>query len=216
MSTVPGDFPVRGKTAPACISERILTAAADLCTLAGMKHVAMSDVARHAEVDIDIVYEQWPTLTDLATAVVIRDLQGRIGEMTTSMRARTGLDDKIVDGFVSMYWFLDSHPMVGGALRSDADIILPGEGMSVSTVIAVASSLLIDSVRQVLRDSADTAVDSEPLEEVTTRLLQSLLLAPGGSQPLGTRAEVARYAQRCFVPLVHAMCHPDIGDLFGG
>jgi AcrR family transcriptional regulator len=213
MSTVPGDFPVQGAITPACISERILSAAADLCTLVGMKNVAMSDIARRAELDIDAVYEQWPTLTDLTTAVVIRDLQDRIGEMTTAIGVHHRLDDKIAEGFVSMYWFLDSHPMVGGALRSDADVILPGEGMSVSAVITVASSLLVDSIREVLRDGVGISFDTEPLEEVTTRLIQSLLLAPGVSQPLGTRADVARYAQRCFVPLVHAMCYPDIGDL---
>jgi AcrR family transcriptional regulator len=216
MSTVPGDFPVRGAITPACVSERILTAAADLCTLVGMKHVEMSDIARHAEIDLDVVYEQWPTLIDLTTAVVIRDLQDRIGEMTAAIRSHHDLDDKIIEGFVSMYWFLDSHPMVGGALRSDADIILPGDGMSVSAVITVASSLLVDSVRQVLRDDAGITFDTEPLKEVTTRLIQSLLLAPGVGQPLGTRADVTRYAQRCFVPLVHAMCWPDLGDVSPG
>jgi TetR/AcrR family transcriptional repressor of uid operon len=211
MTAMPGEFPAREATAPSCVAERILTAAADLCTLVGVKHITIADIARRAEVDVDSVYEQWRSVGELVIAVVIRDLQQRIDVMAKLIRAQATLDDKIVEAFASMHWFLDSHPMVGGALRSDADIILATE-QSVSAVITIAARLLVESVGGAVRDDSGTALDIEPLEEVTTRLIQSLLLAPTLSQPMSTRADVARYARRCFVPLVHAMRRPDLGD----
>jgi len=211
MTAMPGEFPAREATAPSCVAERILTAAADLCTLVGVKHITIADIARRAEVDVDSVYEQWRSVGELVIAVVIRDLQQRIDVMAKLIRAQATLDDKIVEAFASMHWFLDSHPMVGGALRSDADIILATE-QSVSAVITIAARLLVESVGGAVRDDSGTALDIEPLEEVTTRLIQSLLLAPTLSQPMSTRADVARYARRCFVPLVHAMRRPDLDD----
>jgi AcrR family transcriptional regulator len=212
MTAMPGEFPAREAIAPSCLAERILTAAAEECTLVGVKHITIADIARRAEVDVDSVYEQWRSVGELVVAVVIRDLQQRIDAMAKLIRAQRTLDDKIVEAFASMHWFLDSHPMVGGALRSHADIILATEQTSVSAVITIASRLLVESVGGAVRDDSGMALDIEPLEEVTTRLIQSLLLAPTLSQPMSTRADVARYARRCFVPLVHAMRRPDLDD----
>jgi len=102
MTAMPGEFPAREAIAPSCLAERILTAAAEECTLVGVKHITIADIARRAEVDVDSVYEQWRSVGELVVAVVIRDLQQRIDAMAKLIRAQRTLDDKIVEAFASI------------------------------------------------------------------------------------------------------------------
>jgi hypothetical protein len=56
--------------------------------------------------------------------------------------------------------------------------------------------------------SAGLVVDADLLEEVTMRLIQSMLLAPNISALSDSFSATAEYARRRFVPLVLAMCRP--------
>jgi AcrR family transcriptional regulator len=51
MTATPSEFGLPGAVAPRCVSERILAAASDLCTLVGVKHTTIADIARYADVD---------------------------------------------------------------------------------------------------------------------------------------------------------------------
>ncbi|WP_234834775.1 TetR/AcrR family transcriptional regulator [Mycolicibacterium stellerae] len=208
---MPSEFGTPGAVAPTCASERILAAASDLCTLVGVKHATISDIARHADVSEDAIYGQWGAVTDILSAVVIRDFRAGIDDTESRVHAHEQLEDMIAEAFASTFWFLDSHPIVGGAVRSDADTILPEAQVSIAAVITAVTRWLVDIIGMTAHRSAGLVIDAELLEEITTRLIQSMLLAPNLSGPSNTFVAIADYARRRFVPLVYAMCRPGSG-----
>jgi AcrR family transcriptional regulator len=194
-----------------CGAERILAAASELCTLVGVKNATMGDIARYAAIDEALVRAQWETVTDIVSAVVIRDFHARLDVTEARVRSHDELESVIAEAFAAAYWFLDSHPIVGGAVRSDADTILPTAAVSITAVIASVAGWLVDTVSAAARRRAGLFADAESLIELTTRLIQSMLLAPNVSAPTDTRGAITDYARRCYVPLVFAMCLPNGG-----
>jgi AcrR family transcriptional regulator len=198
--------------APNCVSERVLAAASDLCTLVGVKHTTIADIARYAGIDETLVRDQWETVTDIVSAVVIRDFHAGIEDTESRVRSCEQIGDLIAEAFAAAYWFLDSHPIVGGAVRSDADTILPTAAVSIAVVITAVTRWLVDIVGNAAYRRTGLVADAEPLEEVTTRLIQSMLLAPNVSTPTDTFGAITDYARRRYVPLVYAMCLPSPGE----
>lgn len=198
---------------PNCVSEVILAAASDLCTLVGVKHTTIADIARYAGIDETSVRAQWESVSEIIGAVVIRDFHAGIEAIESRIRSRERLGDMIAEAFAASFWFLDSHPIVGGAVRSDADTILPTAAVSINAVVAAVTRWLVDTVRTAASRHAGLVADVEPLEEVTTRLIQSMLLAPNISAPTDTFGAIADYARRRYVPLAYAMCLPSPGEM---
>jgi TetR/AcrR family transcriptional regulator, repressor for uid operon len=211
VTATPSEFGIPGPSAPACVSERILSAASDLSTLVGVKHTTIEDIARHAEVPEAIVKGRWGTVTDILCAVVIRDFRSSVDHAEPRIRAQEQLEDMVSEAFASAYWFLDSHPIVGGAVRSDADTILPTAEVSIAAVITAVTRWLVDVVGMAAHHCAGLVVDADLLEEVTMRLIQSMLLAPNLSASSDTLSATTAYARRRFAPLVLAMCRPGSG-----
>jgi AcrR family transcriptional regulator len=205
MSLVPGDRPAQPDTEPDASAERVLTAAADLCTMAGLAGATVDGIARCAGVGEDVIHLRWDSLTDIVTAAVVRDLQPHVDDMAGRMRTIDVLDERIVEAFTSVFWFLDGHPMVGGALRADPAALAATAVPSVAPLIAIAAGVVVDSIRESLHRNGIGDLDGEVLTELVARLIQSLLLAPVGSPPLASRSESAGYARRCIVPMVFAL-----------
>jgi AcrR family transcriptional regulator len=212
MTATPSEFGLPA-VAPKCASERMLAAASDLCTLVGVKHTTITDIARYADVDEGTVLAQWASVTDIVGAVVIRDFHAGIDDIESRVRSREEPAEMIAEAFAAAYWFLDSHPIVGGAVRSDADTILPTAPVSIAAVIAAVTGWLVATVGGATRSHAGMLVDVEPLAEVTTRLIQSMLLAPNASVRTDTLGSITEYARRRYVPLAYAMCRPRPGEL---
>jgi TetR/AcrR family transcriptional regulator, repressor for uid operon len=212
MTATPGEFGVPGALTPNCVAERILAAASDLCTLVGVKQTTITDIARYADIDDALVRSQWDTVTDIVTAVVIRDFQAGLDDTESRIRAHDQLRDLVAEAFAAAYWFLDSHPIVGGVVRSDADTLLPTAAVSITAVVTAVARWLVGIVAAAAHRRAGLSVDAERLEEVTTRLIQSMLLAPNVSAPTDTFGAIIKYAGLRYVPLVYAMCLPGTGE----
>ena len=208
MTATPGEFGAPGALTPSCVAERILAAASDLCTLVGVKRTTITDIARYADLDDTLIRSQWETVTDIVGAVVIRDFHAGIDHTESRIRSHEQLRDVIAEAFAAAYWFLDSHPIVGGVVRSDADTLLPTATVSITAVVTAVTRWLVDVVTTAARQRAGLIVDAERLEEVTTRLIQSMLLAPNVSAPTDTFGAVIGYVGLRYVPLVYAMCLP--------
>lgn len=211
MSTMPGEFPPQTLEYREYVAERVLTAAAHECITAGIKHTTITDVARAADVPTEVIHQRWSTMGELLTAVVVRDLQARLDAMSATTGCSDGMDDHIADCFTTVVWFLDSHPLVGGAVRSDPDLIRPIAGVSVAPIVAAAVAAIVDHIAASALEHGARITDAEALTEVMTRLIQSLLLTRGESTPLITRNGVAGYARRCVVPVVYSLTTPTSG-----
>jgi AcrR family transcriptional regulator len=204
MSSTPGEMPSHSGELCEQLTERILNAAADEYITAGIKHATLADVAQRAAVSEQAIRQRWSDAQELVAAVVIRDLHTRLGAITGALRRLECIDDRIAESFAAVVWFLDGHPLVGGAVRADADLILPSAERSVSPIVTAGVAAITQFLAVLVRDDTGRAVDTGALHEVMTRLTQSLLLTRGVSTPLSSRNDVLEYAHRCVVPLVHA------------
>jgi AcrR family transcriptional regulator len=204
MSVTPGEMPSQAADLGVSLVDRILSAAAVELITAGIKHTTIAGVARAAAVPEDAIYQRWTSVEALVTAVVVRDLHRRLEELGSAVGYRGRLDDQLSEAFASVLWFLDSHPLVGGAVRSNVEVILPVAEVSVAQIVGVGATAISNRIATIVADDTGRAVDSEALTEVLTRLIQSLLLTRGQSRRLATRQHVVDYARQCVVPLVGA------------
>ncbi len=205
MSASPGEMRPHPIDLRAQLSEQILSAAAEELITAGIQNTTIADIASLAGLPDEVVYHLWPTIQELVTAVVLRDLGSRLTEVTSALQSCDQLDDQIAEAFAAVLWFLDSHPLVGGAVRSDAGMILPTAEISVSRIVGQGAAAITDHIGTVVTEHAGRSVDTDALTEILTRLIQSLLLTRGASMtPLHGRPDLVRYARRCVVPLVRA------------
>lgn len=204
MSVTPGEMPSQAAHLGVSLVDRILSAAAVELITSGIKNTTIAGVARTAAVPEAAIYQRWTSVEALVTAVVVRDLHRRLEELGAAVGCRGRLDDQLADTFASVLWFLDSHPLVGGAVRSNVEVILPVAEVSVAQIVAVGATAISNRIATIVADDSGRAVDSEALTEVLTRLIQSLLLTRGQSRRLATRQHVVDYARQCVVPLVGA------------
>jgi AcrR family transcriptional regulator len=204
MSAGPGELPSQAAGLSALFSDKILSAAAEEFITAGIKQTSIADIARLAGLPEEVVNQRWSAVEELVTAIVVRDFDSRRGEFTRAVQSWDTLDDKIIEGFTSVVWFLDSHPLVGGAVRSDAEMILPMAEVSISPVVVLGVDIISDCISTVVFEGSGMSVDSDALTEVLTRLVQSLLLTRGPSTPLTSRNNLADYARQCVVPFIRA------------
>jgi hypothetical protein len=110
----------------------------------------------------------------------------------------------VVEGASSVFWFLRTHQLVGGALAADVDLLWPLLIATRCPVIAVATSHVVHTLVAEPR-GGDTIADPDTLREVMARLIHSLLLAPSSAAPLTSRESTADYMRRCLVPLVRSV-----------
>jgi AcrR family transcriptional regulator len=204
MSGAPGEMPSHPGGLREHLTERILDAAGHEFVTAGIKLTGVADIARRAGVSEQVILQRWPNVGELVAAVVVRDLHARLGAITATAQRQTHLDDRIAEAFAAVTWFLDGHPLVGGAVRSDADVILATVEVSVAPIVTAGVAVVVDCVAGLVLDESTRYVDAAALREVLTRLTQSLLLVRGPSTPLTSRDGIVRYARQCVVPLVHA------------
>src|SRR6185436_1491750 len=107
MSAGPGELPSQAAELSAQFSDKILSAAAEEFITAGIKQTTIADVARLAGLPEEVVTQRWGAVEELVTAIVVRDFDSRRGEFTRAVQSWDALDDKIIEGFTSVVWFLD-------------------------------------------------------------------------------------------------------------
>ncbi|HEX5142326.1 MAG TPA: TetR/AcrR family transcriptional regulator [Mycobacterium sp.] len=205
MSATPSEFPPQIAGATEHAVEKLLDVAADEYTTAGVKQTSIAEIARQAGVPVEAVHRRWSNVEELLTAVVVRDLHSHIADVHRSVDCLSDTDDQIAEVFASVLWFLDGHPLVGGAIRSDADVILPRAAVSVAPIIGAAVAFVVDAIRTIVLGAGGRSIDTEVLTELLTRLVQSILLTRGRATVLTTRSDVTRYASQCVVPLVNTL-----------
>jgi len=184
------------------LGDQILAAAALVFAESGVRGATLDAVAERAHVSAHTVRRRWTGKQALALAVIDRDLRIELGDVDRRIAGQSTVEGRVAEGASSVFWFLRTHPLVGGALATDLDLLWPPRVATRCPVIAVATSHVVDTLVAVESRGGDTIADPDTLREVMTRLIHSLLLAPSSAAPLTSRASTAAYMRRCLVPLV--------------
>ncbi|MBP1817814.1 TetR/AcrR family transcriptional regulator [Mycobacterium sp. OAE908] len=183
--------------------ERILDAALDTLVSFGSRRTTIEGIAKRAGVSHMTVYRRWPTKNELLLAVVMREIQTLFTTVDSDIGVLDNPQDKIVAGFTGIYWFVHTHPLLGRALETDPESVLPILTTGAGPALDMATTYLAGHITSTLKDDIAPA-DTYGLAEILVRLTQSLLLTPRVRDALTTRQHVEDYARRHILPITQA------------
>ena len=185
------------------IETRILDAALVRFGKVGVKKTTIEDIAREAGVDRVTVYRRIGSRDDVVQAAANREVAAVLGEVAEISARHDDIEDLVADIFVTVMTRWRTHPLVNRMLALEPDRVIAKltiEGTeTVAMSITATTAVLEDAVRRgLLRRSPDLMTRAELL----CRVIHSLLLAPHGTIPLRTEAELAAFARNYLVALV--------------
>ncbi|MFJ3925234.1 TetR/AcrR family transcriptional regulator [Streptomyces sp. NPDC090022] len=123
------------------IDDQILDAAAELVAVLG-KRVQLAEIARRAGVSRPTVYRRWPDVRALVGALLTREIL-----TTVETNPRRG-DDRaaLVEWIVEIAVLIRDHPVLGGLLHSEADLLVE----YVTQRLGTSQRGLLDRLREAL------------------------------------------------------------------
>lgn len=185
------------------LEARILDAAFVQFERVGIKKTTVEDIARQAGVDRVTVYRRIGSRDDVVRAVTNREVAAVLAELVEISARQDSIEDLIAGIFVTIVTRWRTHPVVNRMLTLEPERLmakLTTEGEETSSMgIAAVTAVMEDAVRRgLLPESTDLATRVELL----CRVIHSLFVAPYGTIPLKTEAELVKFARTYLVPLV--------------
>jgi hypothetical protein len=112
-------------------------------------------------------------------------------------------EEKLVEGFVTIYWFFHTHPLLGRLLETEPETVLPAITTGATPGVQWATDYLAQHIRSYVRSGNGlTDLDPDETAEILVRLCQSLILTPRMNQPLDSEEAARDYARHVLLPLV--------------
>ena len=179
---------------------RILDAAMATMLRFGIKRTTMELVAKAAGVSHMTVKRRWPRKDDLVLAVLMREGQRLFDDVDNRVARMKSSEDKLVEGFVTIYWFFHTHPLLGLLLDTEPETVLPAITTGGGLGLTWATSYLAQHVRNAELAGGIAVHDPEDAAELLVRICQSLILTPRVNRPLDTEDAARDYARKVLIP----------------
>jgi len=191
----------------------ILEAALDQFTSTGVTRTSTDDIAKRAGVNRATVYRRFGTREQLLSAAYLHEA-GRVLETLTARipdvpapgsEAADGFDAAahVVTLFTEGVAVMRDNALLRRLLEVDRELVMVGMTEGAADVLAFAADVLGQRVRE-LHDVRGTTPPADPhaLGVTVARLIQSLVLTPGGSPDLGSAQAARSYARSVIAPLL--------------
>jgi AcrR family transcriptional regulator len=185
------------------IAERVLDGAlAQFCDT-GLTRTTMDDVARRSGLSRVTIYRRFENKTALIEAVLLRECRRGLAELERAVVGLPGMRQRLIEGFAFALRFARQHPLVGGLLRLEPQVILPFMTVRSAIPTAVVRAYLAAQLRQA-RDAGElTTSDVEAVAELMVRIAASFLLNPSSCIPLESAEDMRAFARHYLVPLLN-------------
>ncbi|MGF6888282.1 AcrR family transcriptional regulator [Nocardia sp. GAS34] len=184
------------------MDERLLDATLQRVLQVGIRRASLDDIARRAGVNRVTIYRRFTTKENLIEAMLTREIQRTLAEVTAIATATTGTDHQIEEAIVHVLRQTHAHPLVTKLLD-----VAPEEILDFFTVRGQQGVALgIGYIVQILQSSQQSGVidtyDPHPVAELLARLAHSVLLTPTGGLDFRDDAQVRAFVAAGIVPLV--------------
>jgi AcrR family transcriptional regulator len=192
-------------TAPStdAIAERILDGAlAQFCDT-GLTRTTMDDVAGRAGLARVTIYRRFENKNSLIEAVLLRECRRCLAALEKAVSGVPGIEARIVEGFAFALRYTREHPLIGGLLRVEPQVILPFMTVRAELGTTVIRGFLAFHLRRARDAGQLEAVDVEPIAELMARITTSFLLSPDSCIPCESDDEMREFARRYLVPLIN-------------
>jgi AcrR family transcriptional regulator len=186
------------------ITERILDAALDLFSGFGLRRTSVDDIAKQAGVSRVTVYRRFQTRDLLIGATLQREYQRFLAVLDAVVRVLPSMEDRIVEGFLVTLRHVQSHPLMGGLLHSEPELVLPALTVDGGPALVAMRDYLSQSFVHFLRRGGDGVerAEVEPAAEMMVRIVMSFLLNPTSCIDLADDDAARAFARRFLAPML--------------
>ncbi|MEE1742260.1 TetR family transcriptional regulator [Streptomyces sp. BE147] len=186
------------------LSEQILDAAREQFITFGLRRSTVDDVAKRARVSRVTVYRRIGNKDSLVSACLLREYRRFVVEVDDAVAALPTIEDRLVEGFTAVLKHIREHPLVGGLLRLEPEIMLPFLTLESGPAFLAMRGYVAGRLRQVRRAEGRPESDPTPVAELMVRITVSFLLNPVSCFELDDDEQVRSFARRYLVPLLAA------------
>jgi AcrR family transcriptional regulator len=185
------------------IADRILDGAlAQFCDT-GLTRSTMDDVARRCGLSRVTIYRRFANKNALISAVLLRECRRCLVELETAVAGLADIEQRLVEGFAFTLRYTREHPLIGGLLRLEPQVILPYMTVHAAVPTAVVRGFLTQYLRRAKDAGELAAPDVEQIAELMARITVSFLLNPISCMQLESGDQLRTFAQRYLVPLLN-------------
>lgn len=185
------------------IGARILDGALEQFRESGMTRTTMDDVARRAGLSRVTIYRRFQNKNALIEAVLLRECRRCLDALDRAVAGLPGIQERMVEGYVFALRYAREHPLVGGLLRVEPQVILPFMTVHAEPALTAVRTFLAMHLRRA-QDAGELAElsDTEPIAELMARIAVSYVISPYGCMPMRTDDDARAFARRFLVPLL--------------
>ncbi len=185
-------------------TERILDAALAQFVEFGLRRTSVDDVAKQAGVSRVTVYRRFQTRDQLVSATLHREYQRFLDVLDAVVRVLPTMEDRVVEGFLVTLRHVQSHPLIGGLLRTEPELVLPALTVNGGPAQAAMRDYLARSFVHFQRQSEAgvESADPAPAAEIMVRIVVSFLLNPTSCVELSDDEAARAFARRFLAPML--------------
>lgn len=192
-----------GETPPSdALTEQILDAAREQFMTFGLRRSTVDDVARRAGVSRVTVYRRIGSKDSLVSACLLREYRRFVVEVDEAVASLPTTEDRIVEGFVAVLGHIRAHPLVGGLLRLEPEIMLPFLTVGSGPAFLAMRDYVAGRLREARRAEGRPETDPTPVAELMVRITVSFLLNPVSCFELDDDEQLRAFARGYLVPLI--------------
>lgn len=186
------------------VARRILDAALEQFTLLGLRRSSVDDVAKRAGVSRVTVYRRFQTKDRLVEDTLLRELARFFEQLDAVVAPLPTMRERVVEGFVVALRHTRAHPLFGGLLRLEPEVVLPYLTVQGSPSLFATVDYLTAHLRRAQQVEGRPDEDPRPVAELMVRVAVSFLLNPAGCIEMEDEDQARAFARRYLAPLLDA------------
>ncbi|MEV5761631.1 TetR/AcrR family transcriptional regulator [Streptomyces tendae] len=185
-------------------ARRILDAALEQFTVFGLRRSSMDDVAKRAGVSRVTVYRRFGTKDTLVEQTLLRENSRFFQRLDQAVAALPTMEERVVEGFVVALRHTRAHPLFGGLLRLEPEVVLPYLTVHGGSSLAATVDYLTGHLRRAQQAEGRPGDDPRPVAELMVRVAVSFLLNPASCIEMDDEDQARTFARRYLAPLLNA------------
>ena len=186
------------------LARQILDAALEQFTTFGLRRSSVDDVAKRAGVSRVTVCRRFRNKDGLVEACLLREGSRFFQQLDSAVASLPTMADRVVEGFVVTLRYTRAHPLFGGLLRLEPEVVLPYFTVQGSSSLTATAEYLTGHLRRAQQAEGRPESDPRPVAELMVRIAVSFLLNPAGCIELGDEEQARAFARRYLAPLLDA------------
>ncbi|GGX76809.1 TetR/AcrR family transcriptional regulator [Streptomyces fructofermentans] len=186
------------------VARRILDAALEQFTTFGLRRSSVDDVAKRAGVSRVTVYRRFRTKDGLVEACLLREGSRFFQELDSAVASLPTMEERVVEGFVVALRHTRAHPLFGGLLRLEPEVVLPYLTVQGGPALVATCDYLTAHLRRAQQAEGRPESDPRPVAELLIRVAVSFLLNPSSCIEMEDEDQARAFARRYLAPLLAA------------